>query len=61
MIRSAAMPPYERLLKNLAIVRKNLQRPMTLAEKILYSHLRNPAQGVVRGQTYLKLAPGLVN
>jgi len=35
-------------------------KPLTLAEKILYSHLDNPTQKVVRGETYLKLRPDRV-
>lgn len=38
-------------------VRKNLNRPLTLAEKIVYSHLDDPSTTPVRGQTYLKLRP----
>ena len=35
--------PYEKLNKNLDVVKKRLDRPMTLSEKILYSHLDDPA------------------
>ena len=35
--------PYEKLNKNLQVVKKRLDRPMTLSEKILYSHLDDPA------------------
>lgn len=34
--------PYEKLTKNLEVVKKRLGRDMTLAEKILYSHLDDP-------------------
>ena len=33
---------YDRLKKNLNIVRDRLQRPLTLAEKIVYAHLDDP-------------------
>lgn len=54
-------PPYAKLTDNLAKVKRILDgRPLTLAEKILYSHLTNPEETVpVRGETYLKLSPGL--
>lgn len=52
------VPPYEKLMKNLEIVRKNLNRPLTMAEKYIYSHLEDPNQIPVRGETYLKLKPG---
>merc|ERR1719499_814095 len=53
--------PYEKLVKNLEVVKGRLNRPMTLSEKILYSHLDDPAnQEIVRGQSYLKLRPDRV-
>ena len=39
---STSPMPYEKLLKNLEIVKARLQRPLTLSEKILYSHLDDP-------------------
>ncbi|OBZ78764.1 Homocitrate dehydratase, mitochondrial, partial [Grifola frondosa] len=60
---SSITPPYGRLLQNLAIVRKLLSdRPLTLAEKILYSHITDPEAslatgGLTRGETYLQLSP----
>ena len=60
-------PPYPRLLNTLDRVRHVLprDRKLTLAEKILYSHLRNPEEslgggGKVRGERYLKLRPDRV-
>ncbi|WVR08789.1 aconitate hydratase, mitochondrial [Kwoniella sp. DSM 27419] len=60
-------PPYPRLLKTLDQVRDVLPKgtKLTLAEKILYSHLRNPEEslgggGKVRGERYLKLRPDRV-
>jgi hypothetical protein len=54
--------PYKKLSENLAIAREQLKRPLTYAEKILYSHLDDPhtAGGITRGQTYLKLRPDRV-
>jgi homoaconitase len=55
-------PPYSQLLANLDRVRDALRRPLTLAEKILYSHLHNPEKtlasgGITRGESYLLLSP----
>jgi homoaconitase len=55
-------PPYALLNQKLDEVRKILRRPLTLAEKILYSHLVDPAitmseGGRIRGETYLQLRP----
>ena len=59
---SSITPPYPKLLQNLTTVRKILgSRPLTLAEKILYSHVYDPertiADGIRRGETYLQLSP----
>ena len=56
-------PPYAKLVKNLAEVRRVLgaTQGLTLAEKIIYSHLDNPEEalggrnGNVRGEANLKL------
>ncbi|RSH81259.1 aconitate hydratase [Apiotrichum porosum] len=60
-------PPYPRLLKTLDEVRGVLGKDhkLTLAEKILYAHLRNPEEslgggGKIRGERYLKLRPDRV-
>lgn len=55
-------PPYSLLLSKLDLVRAALKRPLTLAEKILYSHLHDPEKtlasgGITRGETYLMLSP----
>ena len=56
-------PPYLALIEKLAVVRKLLNgRPLTLAEKILYSHLHDPEKslaggGRIRGEAYLQLSP----
>merc|ERR1711970_1481148 len=53
--------PYEKLQDRLHIVKGRLGRPMTLSEKVLYSHLDDPAgQDIVRGESYLKLRPDRV-
>ena len=56
------IPPYTSLIANLEKVRKRLKRPLTLAEKILYSHLYDPeanlgGSGKIRGERYLQLRP----
>lgn len=63
-------PPYAKLLKNLAAVQAiTNNQPLTLAEKILYSHLVNPEESFstsnglvhnIRGKQYLKLNPDRV-
>lgn len=53
--------PYEKLQKNIDIVKKRLNRPLTLSEKVLYSHLDDAKnQDIVRGESYLKLRPDRV-
>merc|ERR1712141_894511 len=53
--------PYEKLLKNLEVVKARLNRPLTLSEKVLYSHLDDPqGQDIVRGESYLRLRPDRV-
>ena len=52
---STITPPYEALLSKLQTVRGILNRPLTLAEKILYSHLDDPHKslgggGKIRGE-----------
>lgn len=60
---SSITPPYAKLLEKLEHVRKLLNnRPLTLAEKILYSHLVDPEKslsrgGNIRGEAYLQLSP----
>ncbi|KAJ0419462.1 aconitase family-domain-containing protein [Aspergillus carlsbadensis] len=68
---SSRMPPYPKIVRNLEQVRKVLgsSRALTLAEKILYSHLANPEESLltgtnngrdIRGQADLKLKPDRV-
>merc|ERR1719471_2454183 len=48
-------------MANLQVVRGKLNRPLTLSEKILYSHLDDPAgQDIERGTSYLRLRPDRV-
>ncbi|KAI4208687.1 MAG: hypothetical protein LQ348_000008 [Seirophora lacunosa] len=52
---------YKKMSENLAIVRSRLNRPLTYAEKVLYSHLDDPhGQDIERGKSYLKLRPDRV-
>ena len=59
------IPPFEsRLLPNFTRVREILGRPLSLAEKIVYSHLCDvndlAESGPLRGERYLKLKPDRV-
>lgn len=52
---------YERSRKQLQVMRKKLNRPLTLAEKILYGHLTDPeSQELERGRSFLLLNPDRV-
>lgn len=49
---------YENRKNILSTVKKRLNRPLTLSEKVLYGHLDDPAsQAIERGESYLKLRP----
>ncbi len=50
---------YERLPKNVAKAREILGRPLTLSEKILYTHLWDgkPSKAFQRGKDYVDFAP----
>lgn len=53
--------PYEKLTTKLSTIRNRLNRPLTLSEKVLYSHIHEPeTQDIVRGESYLKLNPDRV-
>lgn len=54
--------PYEKMQKNLEVVKEHRKHPLTLGEKIVYSHLDVPEESgqIVRGGTYLKLRPDRV-
>lgn len=52
---------YDKIKHNLSVVKQRLDRPLTLAEKVLYGHLDDPKnQDIVRGKSYLKLRPDRV-
>lgn len=52
---------YAGTKKNLEIIRKRLNRPLTLAEKVLYGHLRDAEnQDLTRGKSFLLLQPDRV-
>jgi aconitate hydratase A / 2-methylisocitrate dehydratase len=56
---AAAM--YERMAQNLAIARRRLDRPLTLADKVLLGHLDDPQrQELEPGKSYLFLRPDRV-
>lgn len=62
------VPPYAKLLTNLDKIKQITNNaPLTLAEKILYSHLCDPEESItssdlstIRGNKYLKLNPDRV-
>ncbi|HKB07154.1 MAG TPA: aconitate hydratase [Candidatus Polarisedimenticolia bacterium] len=52
---------YERMEKNLEVVRRRLNRPLTFAEKIVFGHLNDPqAADLEPGKSYLMLRPDRV-
>ena len=52
---------YERLGERAAIGRERLGRPLTLAEKVLLNHVRDPRGGeLVRGRSYVDFDPDRV-
>lgn len=52
---------YKKTRERLEIVRKRVNRPLTLGEKIVYGHLDDPQnQELVRGQSFLLLRPDRV-
>ena len=54
--------PYEQIAARLKVVRQHRKGPLTLAEKIVYGHLDEPADAgsVVRGKSYIRLRPDRV-
>ncbi|SPP83488.1 probable aconitate hydratase, mitochondrial [Drosophila guanche] len=53
--------PYQKLNNTLRCVKSRLKRPLTLSEKVLYSHLDEPdTQDIKRGESYLRLRPDRV-
>jgi aconitate hydratase len=52
---------YQAMARRLAVVRRRLGRPLTLTEKLLYSHLDDPEGAELeRGTSYLDLRPDRV-
>ncbi len=52
---------YETMNQNLQMVRQKLDRPLTLADKILLSHLDDPEnQEMIAGKSYLHVRPDRV-
>jgi aconitate hydratase len=53
---------YDTMAEKLQTVRQYIKQPLTLAEKIVYSHLDNPhdAKDIERGESYLNLRPDRV-
>ena len=52
---------YQTTRQRLEIVRKRLNRPLTLAEKVLFGHLDDPeGQDLTRGKSFLLLRPDRV-
>ncbi|MBI4510958.1 MAG: aconitate hydratase [Deltaproteobacteria bacterium] len=52
---------YSTMDAKLAVVRKRLGRPLTFAEKVVFSHLDDPASAELRaGESYLQLRPDRV-
>ncbi len=52
---------YQTIEKNLSVVRKRLNKPLSLAEKIVYGHLSDPKnQEIVPGKNILQLHPDRV-
>jgi len=52
---------YETSRKRLEIIRKRLNRPLTLAEKVLFGHLDDPEnERLERGRAYIMLRPDRV-
>ena len=52
---------YSKLAANIDIVKAKLNKPMNLAEKVVYGHLDDPHNSeLVRGESYLKLRPDRV-
>lgn len=52
---------YDRLEKNIAVIRKRLGRPLTLMEKLVLGHLDNPAEQELNpGKSFLMINPDRV-
>ena len=52
---------YETIERNLEVVRRRLDRPLTLADKVLLGHLDDPEnQEMIPGESYLNVRPDRV-
>jgi aconitate hydratase len=52
---------YERIERNLAVIRRRLARPLTFGEKVLLGHLDDPETADLRpGESYIRLRPDRV-
>jgi aconitate hydratase len=51
---------YDTSRERLAVIRQRLDRPLTLAEKVLFGHLADPEAELDRGKAYLQLRPDRV-
>jgi len=52
---------FGQLAERVAIGRRRLERPLTLAEKVLFNHLRDPdSQALERGHSYAEFVPDRV-
>jgi aconitate hydratase len=52
---------YDTTRQRLAVIRRRLNRPLTLAEKVLFGHLADPENAQLeRGKAYLQLRPDRV-
>lgn len=51
---------YEKLASTIDTFRQRWNKPLSYAEKVIYGHLDDPKQEVVKGQSYLYLRPDRV-
>jgi aconitate hydratase len=51
---------YDTTRERLAVIRERLNRPLTLAEKVLFGHLADANEELDRGKAYLQLRPDRV-
>jgi len=52
---------YQKMESKLQVVRDRLNRPMTMADKVLLSHLEDPAEAeLIPGESYILLNPDRV-
>jgi len=51
---------YDTTRERLAVIRQRLDRPLTLAEKVVFGHLADPQEELDRGKAYLQLRPDRV-